>query len=289
LYPVSIQPALANLYLANGYRHHVEDVRRATTSFEKGLSLNTYADIEYGYQAYEMYTSHQVVMLAGEERVFAYRFALETLTANFNRYTYDGRTAMYLAHVLDLTPPEVERDEAFEREVINRATELSPKRLQSWFILANISLRKGDTAGSVSEKSRWYKEATGIIEEYAQLVPASAEPRYVLANIYFSLGDVVRAKKWADEGLPLYTHLDVEAARRAFRYYIAVEDWPHAERFMKDILGEEPDNYPLLYDFAKVRFLQGAREEALAIVGRLRIVAPELVASDPAFLQAIGQ
>ena len=289
LYPVVIQPMRANLYLASGYRDHVTDVHRAVASFEKGLSLNTYADIEYGYQAYSMYTDHQVGMLSGEDRVFAYRFALTTLSNNMTRYPYDARTATYLAHVLDLAPAGVGVDEGLMRGIVGHATELSPKRLQPWYILANISLKKGDKAATFAEKSRWYREAIGILEQYTQQVPRSVEPRYVIANIYLSLNDRVSAKKWADEALPLYTHLHLDTARKAFRYYVAVENWANAERFMKDVLGEEPDNYPLLYDFAKVRFLQGDRDEALAIVERLRTVAPDLVATDPTFLKAVGQ
>ncbi|HEY4488185.1 MAG TPA: O-antigen ligase family protein, partial [Candidatus Paceibacterota bacterium] len=104
LYPVFIQPLRANLALAEAYIYHVVDIERTTSVLERGLSLNTYADIEYGYQLYSMYTDRQQHMLEGEELITAYEFARDTLTKNYERYPYDARTAVYLAHVFDSAP-----------------------------------------------------------------------------------------------------------------------------------------------------------------------------------------
>src|SRR3990167_8332186 len=234
LFPVAIQPLRANLALAQGYLYHVIDVDRSITQMQKGLSLGTYADLEYGYQAYSMYTDQQQVMLEGQERVRAYRYALETLTKNYERYPYDARTAVYLAHVLDSAPPEEDVDEEFLRAVLARAVELSPKRAQGKYILANISLKKGDRAQGVEERTRYYREAIVILEEYAVEVPDLAETNYIIANLYLVLDERASAKKWADGGLVLYKERGGKgAASRAIKYYIAVEDWQNALLFMR--------------------------------------------------------
>ncbi len=287
LYPVAIQPLRANILLADGYTYHVTDVTRAISSFQKGLSLHTYADIEYGYQAYSMYTDHQQTMLAGQERVDAYRYALETLTANFERYPYDARTATYLAHVLDSAPDGVPVDEAFLRSVLARAVELSPKRAQANYILANIALKKGDQATQAAERNQYYREAIGMLEEYARRVPNLAEPRFILASLYMVLGDSASAKHWADEGLPFYRG-GTNVARKALRYYIAVEDWQNVRRFLADIVADNPTDYPSLYDLAKAELLTGNRARALQMVQELRLKSPGLVETDPVFLQSLG-
>ena len=288
LYPVAIQPLRANLLLADGYTYHVTNVERALADFKKGLSLNTYADIEYGFQAYSMYTDHQQTMLTGQERVDAYQYALETLTANFERYPYDARTATYLAHVLDSAPDGVPVDEAFLRSVLARAIELSPKRAQANYILANIPLKQGDLATQPAQRNQYYREALGMLEEYAKSVPRFAEPRFVIASLYVVVGDKTSAKRWADEGLPLYRG-NTDVARKALRYYIAVEDWPNVRRFLADIVADDSADYPALYDLAKAEFLTGNRERAVQIVQELRLKSPGLVEQDQVFLQSLAE
>ncbi len=287
LYPVVIQPLRANLLLAQGYTYHVTDVARAITAFQKGLSLGTYADVEYGYQAYSMYTDNQQIMLAGEARVAAYRYALSTLTTNFERYPYDARTATYLAHVLDSAPDGEPVDEAFLRSVLARAIELSPKRTQPYYILSNISLKKGDTAVQTTKRNQYYREGISVLEKYAAVVPDFVEPRFIIASLYVVVGDTTSAKRWADEGLSLYKH-NSDVARKALRYYIAVEDWPNVRRFLSDIIKDNPTDYPILYDLAKAELLTGNRERALQIVQELRLKAPGLVETDPVFLKSLG-
>ena len=288
LYPVAVQPLRANLLLAQGYTYHVTDVARAIAAFQKGLSLGTYAEIEYGYQAYSMYTDNQQTLLAGEARVAAYRYELDTLTKNFERYPYDARTATYLAHVLDSAPDGEPVDEAFLRSVLGRAIELSPKRAQANYILANIPLKKGDASQQTAERNRYYREAIGLLEEYAARVPNFSEPRFIIASLYVVMGDRVSGKRWADEGLPLYKG-GTDIARKALRYYIAVEDWPNVKRFLTDIVKDKPTDYPILYDLAKAELLTGNRERALQIVQELRLKAPGLVETDPVFLRSLGE
>lgn len=288
LYPVALQPLRANILLAEGYMYHVTDVERAIAAFQQGLSLHTYADIEYGYQAYSMYTDHQQTMLAGEQRVDAYHYALDTLKTNFNHYPYDARTATYLAHVLDSAPDGVPVDEAFLRSVLARAIALSPKRAQGNYILANIVLKKGDQTTQTAERNQYYREAIGMLEEYARSVPNFAEPRFIIASLYVVLGDKASAKRWADEGLPLYK-VSTSVARKALRYYIAVEDWPNVRDFLADIVSDNPTDYPSLYDLAKAELLTGNRERALQIVQELRLKSPGLVEQDPVFLKSLGE
>ncbi len=286
--PVSMQPMRANLLLADGYIYHVADVKRANISMEKGLALNTYADLEYGYQAYSMYTDRQVNILKGDERLQAYNFTASLLEKNFAKYAYDARTLVYFAHVLELAPPEVTPDENLINKVLDRAIELSPHRIQPWYLKANIFLRKGDLSTKSSEKVMWYGKGIEVIERYATQEPHLSEPRYILANLYFSIGNKESAAGWASEGLKLYKKNE-DTARRAMKYYLGVEDWANMARFLEDIVSAKPDDYDTTYDLAKASFLAGNKTRALELVEHLRRVKPGLVETDPAFVEAIGK
>ena len=65
--PAVVLPLYANVLLTKGYLFHLTDVNRANAYFERGLALETYADLEYGYQAYNMYTDHQATSAIRKE------------------------------------------------------------------------------------------------------------------------------------------------------------------------------------------------------------------------------
>lgn len=288
--PVSIQPLRANLALAEGYLYQLVDARRSTAAMARGLQFGTYADIEYGYQVYEWYSERQVVQLGGEERLIAYRAARDILKDNYERYPYDARTVTYFAHVLDLAPKGEEPDEAYVRQVLARAIELSPKRIQPRYLLANVSIKKGDAERPGSAlKRQQYEEAIEELKGYSTLVPDFAEPYYIIATLYQVVGDPAAAKAWADKGLSAYTKQDPNTARRASRYYVTAEDWENAVRFLKDVVAADSGNFAVLYDLAKAEFLAGNPDRAREIVAELREKAPGLVETDPNFLRAIGK
>ena len=285
--PVSLLPLRANVLLAEAYLYQLVDARRSVHALERGLRLGTYADMEYGYQVYEWYTERQTTKLGGEERLMAYRAARDILRANYKEYSYDARTAVYFAHVLDVAPPGEDALESELRGVLARAVELSPKRVQSRYLLTNISIRKGDALPPSSPgKKAHYAEAIRLLEEYSALVPTFAEPYYVIATLYQTLGNKAHAKEWADQGISVYK-ADPNTARRASRYYITAQDWPNAARFLSDLSNADPTNYPVMYDLAKAEFLAGNVERAKEIVALLREKAPGLVETDANFVRAL--
>lgn len=288
--PVSLTPLRANLALAEGYLYQLVDARRSVSAIDRGRRLKTYADMEYGYQLYEWYTDRQTRMLDGEARLIAYRAARDVLKDNYERYPYDARTTVYLAHVLDVAPLGEEASEEEVRAVLAHAIELSPKRIQPRYLLANVSIKKGDASPPRSAaKRQHYEEAITELKTYSDLVPDFAEPYYIIATLYQVLGDPTVAREWADKGLATYMKQDTNTARRASRYYITAEDWVNAAHFLKDVVAAERTNYPVLYDLAKAEFLAGNPDRAREIVKTLREKAPGLVETDPNFLRAIGE
>ena len=285
LVPVVITPLRANRLAFDAYLYHVADVGRTAEDTMRGLALKTYADLEFGYNAYFMLTEEQLTMLKGADLEQAYQTARETLEANFSHYSYDARTAVYLAHVLDSAPPGVTPDYELLREVLAQAITLSPKRREIWFILANISIAKA-SAGSEEEKGRYYDEAESILKSYIKLVPQLSEPHYILADLALARGDKSTAAQEAALGKELYTP-NLFTAKRAAIHYIKIEDWGSAVFFLEQIVTEEPLAYSWHYDLAKVLYLLGRFEESLRITTYLRTTSPTTLKTDPEFLRAI--
>ncbi len=285
--PVTVLPTLSNYNLSRGYYYHIIDVTRANTYFEKGLALKTYGDLEYGYQLHTMYTEQQALRLSGLERISAYNMARDVLTENYKRFPYDARTAMYLTHVLDSAPPETPADSTFVREVAVHTVELSPKRAQTWYVLANLSIESAKTLPVGSHKTARYQEAIIILETYVSIVPSLSEPYFVLADLYFATGDVTRANATASLGDARYRK-GLSTARRAALLYEKLQDWEKAAVYLERVVEQDATDTIFYYDLAKVKFVLGAYNEAVEIVRELRIRAPEILISDKAFLDAIA-
>lgn len=284
---VSVRPVIAAHDLAQAYKYQLTDVSEETQYLSHGLSLQTYGNLEYGYEVYGIYVHNQVSILTGQDRIAAYNTALAILSENFNRYTYDARTALYLAHVLSLAPKEVPADQSLLSESLARTITLSPKRSQAWYILANLAISNANAYPPKSaERSAGYAAAQDILKKYIDLVPTLAAPHFVYAQLLFVLGNEQEAKAEAEKGKAVYKP-DVETARRAAGFYEDVHDWQSAKFFLNEMLKFSPSDSLTLYDLAKVTYLAGDPAGALVIVEKLRASNPEVLGTDQNFLSAI--
>ena len=284
LFPVVIQPARANLLLNQAYAYSVADAGRSVSNLEAGLALNTYADLEYGYNAYQMYAREQATQLTGEARLLAHRTTQEILSRNFARYEYDARTAAYLAHFVGLTPAESTPDIALQKRAIERAMRLSRGRVELPYFRANMDISKGDAAGAGAERNTHYLAAISTLTDYLGVQPGRPDIRYVIASLYLSMGDAALARKWSDEGDAAFDALpDVYSARRAARYHMNASQWVKATRFLQFLVDKDPTEYTTMLTLAKARYLVGDRAGARAIVDQLRVKAPILIEREPGF------
>lgn len=286
LIPVSVQPALAASGLIEAYKYQLVDVPKEVSYFSHGFSLGTYADIEYGYEAYDMYVT-QSTGLKGPARVAAYQAALAVLKQDFERYPYDARIALYLAHVLSLAPTGVSVDQNLLGSALERTIRLSPKRYQPWYILTNLAL-EGANANPVGSTARaaGYAAAHDLLSRYIALVPALSEPYFVLAQLERASGNMQAAAEDAAKGKQYYTS-DLETAKRGAGYYEDVNDWKGAQFFLQEIVAMSPADTASRYDLAKVMYLGGDPAGADTIVARLRASAPSILTTDQNFLNAI--
>lgn len=285
--PVSIRPALAAHDLVQAYAFQVADPALSARFLSRGMALGTYGDLEYGYEAYDMYVGAQLSALKGENLVNAYQSAKNILTNDFNQYPYDARTALYLAHVLTSVPPGVAIDESLLSATLTRTIQESPKRYQAWYILTNLAISRANAypAGS-KNRADGYAAARDIVNKYVALVPALSQPHYVLAELLLASGDVSGAATQAVEGKRYYRG-DLATAERAAGYYEGEQDWTNAAFFLSEVARLDPGNYTMLYDLAKVQFLLGDKAAAEQVVQTLRAKDPTIIGTDQNFLQAI--
>ncbi len=251
--PVAVLPAVAAYDLSQAYAYQVSDPSKEISYLSHGFVLGTYGNVEYGYEAYDMYGNNQVSALTGQSRSDAYQAAAAVLTANFNRYPYDARTALYLAQVLSLAPQDATVDEALLSSALTRAIELSPKRAQPWYILANLSISSANAypVGS-SGRAAGYASARDILSRYIALVPDLSEPHFVLAQLEYAAGDSASAAAAAAIGKADYKG-DLETAKRAAGYYETVLDLPDAAFFLSEVIRLDPTNAAAKSDLAKIQ------------------------------------
>lgn len=285
--PVSFRPAVAAHDLLQAYKYQLVDVSKEVNYLSNGTALGTYGDIEYGYEAYDMYANDQVAALSGTTRETAYAESLSILSNNFNRYTYDARTALYLAHLMSLAPPGVAVDNNLLSAALERAVRLSPKRSQSWYVLVNLSLTQANTypVGSAARASG-YAAAKDILNRYIALVPKLSEPHFVLAELERASGDIKGALAEAEIGKADYQS-DLETARRAVGLYENLQDWNDAKFFLMEMVKFNAADNISWYDLAKVMYLSGDPAGADQIVEQLRMTDPTILSSDQNFLATI--
>lgn len=259
MYPMSIQPAEAAYDLAHAYLYQLTDVPQEVSYLSHGRALGTYADLEYGYEAYEMYTTTQVTKLSGEAKETAYRAALSILSANFNRYPYDARTALYLAHVVSLAPSGVSIDQNLLSAALSRAMQFSPMRAQAWYILANLSLAEANQYPMHSaERTAGYAATKDILDHYIAMVPKLSMPHFVLAQLLLASGDTKAAAAEAALGKTYYVK-DLDTALRAVGYYENVLDLPNAAFFLQQVVTMDPTNAAAQSDLDKIQVYEKSK------------------------------
>jgi O-antigen ligase len=257
---VSIRPALAAYNLAHAYTYQLIDVPTQINYLSRGLAQGTYGDLEYGYQIYDMYANQQAASLSDAARADAYQTAVNILSANFNRYHYDGRTALALAHVLSLAPQSIPVDQNLLSAALTRAIEQSPKRSQPWYILANLSIRNANAYPPRSkEHAAGYAAARDILTSYITLVPTLAAPHFVLAQLLYASGNTAGAEKEALKGKINYTS-DLETARRAAVYYETILDLPSAAYFLAEVLRLDPSDEGARSDLEKIQVYEQSKK-----------------------------
>jgi len=260
VYTVSIRPAEAAYDLAHAYLYQLTDVAREVSFLSHGYARATYGDLEYGYEAYDMYANTQVTRLTAESRTDAYQAALSILTTNFNRYRYNARTALYLAHILSLAPPGVPVDSNLLSAALERTITLSPKRSQPWYILANLSISNANQYPPQStQRVAGYAAAHDILEKYIAMVPSLSLPHFVLAQLLLASGDKAGAASEATKGRADYTP-DLETATRAVGYYESVLDLQNAAFFLGEIVRIDPTNTAAQSDLDKIRAYEQSKK-----------------------------
>ncbi len=260
IYPASVKPALAAYDLAHAYVYQLADVPKEVSYLSHGVALGTYGNLEYGYEAYDMYANHQAAALTGDARAAAYQATLSILTKDFDQFPYDARTALDLANVLSLAPPGVTVDKGLLSSALERAIRLSPDRAQPWYILINIAISKANEypVGS-EERVSGYAAAHDLLTRYIALVPALSEPYFVLAQLEYATGDPTAAAASAAEGKRYYTG-DLETAERAAAYYENVRDLPDAAFFLAEIVRLDPANTAAASDLAKIQSYEQSKK-----------------------------
>ena len=282
--PVVINPLRASNFLFSGTSSSkISDYEK---QLKRGYNIGTYADVEYGYLAHTLFAEKQIKEFKGNDLLVAYNTTLSILTENFYKYPDNTKNALNLAHLIDITPVGIERDLELLTKAIDRVIFLSPKRLEGWFLKANIPIRKSQEVSDNLEKKKILLEAIDVLKRYIETVPTEVKTHFVIAGIYFSIGENDLAKEWAEK-VELFYNGELDIAKEAVTYYISHQNWIKALPFMEVLVTSESKDVVAKYELAKLYYLTGNTEKSLEIYNQLLILNPDLVNSDPAFVKAI--
>lgn len=285
LYFAVLQPAYANLKLGASYIQHVEDVDAYVQHFTAGLATNSFVDLEFGYQAYALYTDRQQYVFSGEDKAKAYTVAYNTLLQNTKKYPYDARTFVYLGHVMEARPSGVEYSEEENIKVLRDSLLLSPTREQAYYMLANIYIAKGNNVFG-EEREKFYQMAIDSVEEYRARAPKIAEPYFVLAELYRVTGKREKAIELFEQGIVLYAG-DAKDARRIAGYLLSQNKTQEARPYLETVYRANPTDYVAIFDLAKLRFLDGDIQGAVELVELVELKSPDVLGTDPIFIQSL--
>lgn len=285
MYFAVLQPVYANIQLGQSYLSHVADVEKYVAAYTKGFNTKSFTDLEFGYQAYDMYTSRQQNIFSGEEKNIAYQVAYDALTTNAKKYPYDARTLVYLGHVLEARPQGIEYSEEENFKVLEEAMKLSPGREQPYYMLANIYISKGNSVAG-SEREELYQKAIDTVDQYRQLVPEIAEAYLVLSELYRVTGNIEKSEELFKEGIARYKG-DASDARRIAGRFLAQNKISEARPYLETVYEERPTDYVAIFDLAKVRFIEGDVDGAVELVELVQLKEPNLLGSDPVFIQSL--
>jgi O-antigen ligase len=280
-YYFSWKPLRANLLLSEGYKYQIVDTDRSLAALEKGIALDTFAEIEYGYQLYNIYfTKVSYGKLTEAELQSTYDLTVAHLTRMTEKYPDNARMFVYLGHVLEGRPQGVVLAPGFQERILRRAIELSPKRPQAYYMLANMHLSESLRATDPGVKAREQAMAADILEEYLELVPRYSEAQAIYASILLGAGRRPEADAAIAKAREYYTG-EPSVAKRIVSYLLRTERMAESESYFEAVIAAEPDNYEYKFDLAKVYFINKRYEKAVELLNEVNAARPDILEREP--------
>ena len=283
-----VEPFRANQALAEAYLYQVVDVPRSLTALDRGLSYHTFADLEYGYQSYDMYfvRNDHASDLTKDELKQSYDFTVSLLKKLINKYPWNARLYVYLAHVIDQRPAGETIDGPWFTDMLQQGIDLSPKRAQLYYTWANFYLKKADALPAGDERTHDFSKAIDILETYANSVPQYDEPQLILADILHNIGRTDESLKYFQKGLAVYNG-DVVSAQRIASVYLKEQKYTEALPYLERIAKAYPDDDNAQFDLAKVYYLTGNIDGAVEVLNNLQAKKSSALSQEPAVVNQI--
>ena len=132
----------------------------------------------------------------------------------------------------------------------------------------------GDKVGSLMQQGQ-QTEAVSLLEAYVARQPRQSVASYVLADLYWQIGDVQNTVRALEQGRlydPVPTTLD-SRFRSAWLAYLK-KDYAQASESLADLQIDYPDEFRVWYLMGQVQLVQGAYSQAEAALRRAIEILP---------------
>lgn len=280
MYWVNYLPVRANIALSEGYVYQIVDIKRSTDALERGLSYGTFGDLGYGYQVYDMYKNKlEYGKISEKDLKESYDFSESFLDRLVLKYPWDVRLYIYWGHIVEGRPKGVSYDEQKFVERMKRAIELSPRRPQAYYMLANTYLNKL-TGSTLPQRKELNTKAIEVLRQYADLVPHYAEAQFIVAEVGIKAGEKALAEEYFKRGEVSYVS-DFSSAKRAATYLVRINDYSRAEPYFKLLADSQPGNLDAMVDLAKVYYMNGKIDEAIEVLNEVHARDAKYLEKEP--------
>lgn len=273
-YKVIYQPYKINRNLFIGYYYTLADTNRAYESFKTALSYK-YSSAE---SAYQLGTMADILAEKGaqdKENVEKfYKLADEKLEFAANNFPYDIRIKIFLAQLIINNHQQLsELDEA--ESLLNESIKLSPYRKESYYLLHNLYLRKGDN-----------EKAIKILEDYANKLRWYGEAKLMLASA-LQKQDAQKANEYFNESLEQGFSKNEVNLKKAIEFLLNDKRYQEALPLYLDLIVAVPERYDYRIDLSKIYYLTGDTDRAIEQINIVNDKAPDALKGNEPYLNML--
>lgn len=256
IYFINWRPLKANLYLLDAIKIQNQDFQSAFSDYEKALSYNSLGNEEIKEQLTRFAIGVgglQEVDAAFRDRVL--RRAIQEAEKGVNENPLDPRAYLFLGTIYQKVGL---LDNALA--VFNKATELSPKKQQIYFEIADVYIQKGDYPNAVKVLEKTFNDDKSFVSGRINLAVA-----YILNH----------RQKEADKLLiEEFGTADV-ADNILAQVYSNIKDYARLAGVWGAFVKSDPKNIEYRKNLAGVYLLMNNRNSAIGVLNEAILAIPE--------------
>jgi len=261
-YQLVYLPLKINRAVYVGYYYVIADTFRSYESFKEALNYKL-GSVEAAVQLNKMFDVLETQGSANAQiKENYYKLDREKLKFASVNYPLDIKTKMYLGQLILNNYQDIkELDEA--EGLFLESKKLSPGRVEPYYLLYNLYAKRG-------EKAR----ARAVLEDLVSQLPWYGGAKIMLLSDLYK-EDPGRAEKLFQGGAGQIGYTDFGGLNKIITYLLDQKRYAEVVPYYNDLIAFEPTRYDYRLDLAKVYYLSGDIDGAVAQINIINASSPE--------------